>query len=573
MEEVDPQRRASLRNKRRAKQQAEITSNVIGQATILMVAGILVRIIGVLYRSPLTSIIGDEGNGYYGIAYNIYQMILLVASYSIPMAVSKVISGKLALKQYRDAYRVFLCALIYVLVIGGIAALFTFFGAPILIPRSQANAIPVLRILAPTIFFSGFLGVFRGYFQAHGTMVQTSISQIIEQVANAVFSVGMAVIFIFLFAGGDSGRIPVFGAMGSAVGTGAGVLAGLLFMLFVYRGNRRYFKKHIKQDVSGAESSYGEIFKVIILMVTPVILSTFVYNISATLDQTLFCDIMDFKGMEAASATTLYGVFSGKYMVLINVPVALANSMSTAMIPSVSSTYTLGDMKGCNRHVKQAIHFTMMIAIPAAAGLCAMARPVMEVLFPQRATIDLAVALLRFGCISVVFYCLSTISNGILQGIGKVNIPLRNAAVALVLHLIVLTPLLFFTNLQLYAMVIATMAYSLMMCIFNSISVKRYLGYSQEIRKTFVIPAVAALIMGILGYVFYQGIIFILGSLLYSFLPIRLVVLTAMLIAVIFSVAVYFVVELKLGGVGEEELLGFPKGASLIRLARRFNLL
>ena len=96
----------------KSKERGPVSTNVIGQATILMVAGILVRIIGVLYRSPLTEIIGDEGNGYYSIAYNIYTMILLVASYSIPMAVSKVISGKLALKQYRDAHRVLVCALI-----------------------------------------------------------------------------------------------------------------------------------------------------------------------------------------------------------------------------------------------------------------------------------------------------------------------------------------------------------------------------------------------------------------------------------------------------------------------------
>ena len=145
-----------------------------------MAAGILVRIIGVLYRSPVTSIIGDEGNGYYSIAYNIYAMVLLISSYSIPMAVSKVVSGKLALKQYKEAHKVFRCALIYVLIVGAIASLFTFFGASILVPDSQTNAIPVLRVLAPAIFLSGFLGVLRGYFQAHSTMMPTSISQIIE---------------------------------------------------------------------------------------------------------------------------------------------------------------------------------------------------------------------------------------------------------------------------------------------------------------------------------------------------------------------------------------------------------
>ena len=134
-------------------------TNVLAQASILMVAGIVTRIIGVLYRSPVTSIIGDEGNGYYSIAVNIYTMILLISSYSIPMAVSKVVSAKMAVHQYKIAHKVFKCALIYVLVIGGIASLITFFGASVLIPSNQPKAIPVLRILAPTIFFSGFLGV------------------------------------------------------------------------------------------------------------------------------------------------------------------------------------------------------------------------------------------------------------------------------------------------------------------------------------------------------------------------------------------------------------------------------
>ena len=547
--------------------------NVIAQASILMVAGIVVRIIGILYRSPVTSIIGDEGNGYYGIAVNIYTMVLLIASYSIPMAVAKVVSGKLALKQYRDAHKVFCCALIYVLIVGGIAALFTYFGASLLIPESQAKAIPVLRVLAPPLVFSGFLGVLRGYFQGYSTMMPTSISQIIEQIVNAIVSIGAAILFIHLFAGGDSEKVPVFGAMGSAAGIGAGVIAGLLFMLFIYHCNSKYFKKHREMDTSGADSSYKEIFKIIFLMVTPVILSTFIYNVSSTIDQTIFMDIMDYKGMASKLAASLYGVFQTKYYTLINVPVALANSMSTAMIPAISSTYTLKKYNSCNGHVNRAIHFTMMLSIPCAMGLCVLANPIMQVLFPQKATIHLAIRLLRIGCISVVFYSLSTVTNGVLQGIGKVNIPLRNAAVALVLHVILLVGMLFGTNLDLYAMVLATMAYSFMMCLFNSMAVKKYLGYKQEVRKTFVIPAVSALIMGVSCYVFYQGIYLILQMIFGAFIPGRVLVLVGLMGAILFAVVVYFVLELKLKGVTEEDLVEFPKGTALLRYAKRFHLI
>lgn len=538
-----------------------------------MAAGILVRIIGVLYRSPVTSIIGDEGNGYYGIAYNLYSMVLLIASYSIPMAVSKVVSGKLALKQYREAHKVFRCALIYVLIVGAIASLFTFFGASILVPDSQQKAIPVLRVLAPAIFLSGFLGVLRGYFQAHSTMMPTSISQIIEQVLNAIVSIGAAVLFIQVFAGNNEGSVPVFGAMGSAAGIVAGVAAGLIFMVFIYRQNRPYFMKHCEQDVTAENSSYRDIFKVMFLMITPVILSTFVYNISATIDQTIFMDVMDYKGVLSDTAAALYGVFSTKYLTLINVPVALANSMSTAMIPAVSSAYTLENYEECNAQVKQSVHFTMLISIPSAVGLCVLAYPVMQVLFPQRDTIDLAVGLLRIGCISVVFYCLSTVTNGVLQGIGKVNVPLRNAAVSLLLHVLLLAGLLYFTNMDLLALVFATMFYAFFMCVLNSISVRRYLGYRQEVRKTFVIPAVSAVGMGVLCYIFYQGLYMIVGGALGALLPLRLLVLVCLLVSIAFAVLVYFALLIKLGDVSEEELRRFPKGYMIVRFAKKFRLL
>ena len=361
--------------------------------------------------------------------------------------------------------------------------------------------------------------------------------------------------------------------MGSAAGIGAGVITGLLFMLFIYSCNKKYFRKEIQKDSSGVDSSYRDIFKIIFLMVTPVILSTFVYNISTVVDQTLFMDVMGFKKMNSRIAASLYGVFQTKYTVLINMPVAIANSMSTAMIPAISSSYALENYKKCNIHVKGAIHFTMIISIPAAIGMGALAYPIMEVLFPQKATIDLAVSILRVGCISIIFYALSTVSNGVLQGIGKVNIPLRNAAIALFLHVVVLAPLLYFTDLDLYALVLATMFYAFLMCLLNNLSVRKYLGYRQEMKKTFIIPVICSAIMGILCYIFYQGIYLILSGVLGSFIHLRILVFICLMISVVFAVIVYFVLELKLKGITEAELRKFPKGHLLVRMAKKSNLL
>jgi len=247
--------------------------------------------------------------------------------------------------------------------------------------------------------------------------------------------------------------------------------------------------------------------------------------------------------------------------------------MSTAMIPAISGSYELKDYKKCRGHVRQAIHFTMVISIPAAIGMGALAYPIMEVLFPQKATIDLAVSILRTGCISIIFYALSTVSNGVLQGIGKVNIPLRNAAVSLVLHVVLLTPLLYFTNLNLYALVFATMFYAFLMCLLNNLSVRKYLGYHQEMKRTFMIPLLSSVIMGILCYVFYQGIYLILSGIFGSFIHLRILVFICLMISVGFAVIVYFVLVLKLKGITEAELRNFPKGNMLVRMAKKSKLL
>ena len=241
-------------------------NNFVLQAGILAASGMIVKVISLIYRSPLLSIIGLEGNGYYSTAINIYTIILLISSYSIPSAISKVIAQKLAFKEYRNAQRVFQCALVYVLVVGGAAAVFTFAAAPFLMSKSE-NSIVALRVLAPTIFFSGLLGVLRGYFQAHGSMLHTSLSQILEQILNAVVSILAGYLLIKMVADQSETTQAVYGSAGSALGTGAGVVTALLFMFGMYMLNHRTINRRMKYDRSGQLDSYGEIFKLIFTIV------------------------------------------------------------------------------------------------------------------------------------------------------------------------------------------------------------------------------------------------------------------------------------------------------------------
>ena len=248
-------------------------NNFVMQAGILAAAGIISRMIGLLYRSPLHTVIGNVGLGYYQAAYAYYQIILLISSYSIPSAISKVIAQKLAVKEYKNAHRIFHCAMIYVLVVGGAASVFLFLGAGLFV---ETAAIPVLRTLAPTIFVYGMLGVLRGYFQAHKSMVQTSVSQIFEQILNAAVSVGAAYLFMKKY------NAPEYGAIGSALGTLSGVVTALLVVLWAYAISHKKIKKRIERDNSNVLDDYKDIFKSMLLIVTPIILSTFIYNFRET---------------------------------------------------------------------------------------------------------------------------------------------------------------------------------------------------------------------------------------------------------------------------------------------------
>lgn len=539
-------------------------SNFILQAGILAAAGFISRIIGLLYVSPVQTIIGTVGLGYYSSAYTYYTIILLISSYSIPSAISKVIAQKLSLKEYRNAHRIFRCAMYYVLGVGLIASLFLYFGAGLFVEKS---AVPVLRVFAPTIFLYGILGVLRGYFQAHKSMVQTSVSQILEQIVNAIVSIGAAYGFVKLAEkmaaenGGDNSA--VYGAMGSAFGTGAGVVAALLFMVGIYGLNKGLIQKRIRRDRTTQVDSYKEISGTIVRVVLPFILSTAAYNLSASLNNKIYTSIMiGYRKLEETVVYSDYGIFNGEATKISNIPIAFASAMAAAIIPTVAQLVARQDLTGAREKIHQAVKTIMIISIPSAVGLLVLAKPVLQLLFPREANLDLAAGTLMALALSVVFYALSTLSSSILQGIGRVNAPIVNAVLALIIQTAVLVPLLFLTDLNVYALAIASTVYSGAMCILNQISVHKALGYRQEIMGTFVLPGMAAVFMGGIAWTVYEGMKLLIESNVVCIIP-----------AICVAVVVYFVLLILFKGVNEAELKAMPKGYLLVKVAKKCRLI
>ncbi len=541
------------------------------QAGILAMASMIVRVIGLLYRAPLTAIIGDEGNGYYGTAYNIYTIILMVSSYSMPSAISKLMAQKLAVGEYRNANRVFRCALTYGVLVGLVGSGLLFFGARFLVPDV---AVCVLQVFAPTVFLFGILGSMRGYFQARGSMVQTSVSQILEQLANAVVSIAAAWLLMQTAVGADPTRRAQLGAMGSALGTGAGVLIALLFMVFCFRRSKEGRKAEILSDATGKEEKYRIFLRDTVLVITPFMLSGVIMNLTTSLNQTIYMRMLiDLKGAGETATTTLYGIFSNKAVVISNIPISIATAVSSAIIPGISAAYARRDETGARRQVGNAIRITSIIAIPSAVGLAVLARPITMLMFPQMESLELASSLLSLLAVTVIFYSISTITNAALQSIGRMNLPLVSAGIALVVQTVVLVALLRFTDLDVRALVLVSILYSVMIFAVNQYYLRRFLGIRQDVRRDYLQPLVCAALMGAAAKAVYYLVSMAaepVENLPKGFYFRNLAATAAALLA---AVLVYGYTMVRSGTIRRKDLLSMPKGRSLVRLMEKLHWL
>lgn len=530
-------------------------NNFIKQGSILAAASVISRIIGLLYRSPMTAIIGDEANGLYGYAFEIYSFALILSSYSMPLAVSKLLSGKFATKEYRNGYRIFSFALLFSIIAGLLMMAIIFFSAPALEKFTGYDGLTLpLRVLAPTIFIVAIAGTLRGFFQSRKTMIPTAISQIVEQVINAIISVFAAWLLVKL---STSSNRDGMGAAGGTMGTLFGAISALTFLMFLLIAYRPRMIKHLEHDCSTHIHSRMEIAKMLGATIIPIILSQAVYQASGIIDGTLWGKLYNGNDMK-----TLQSVFS-KYRTLINVPNAISSAMASSMIPTLVSLRAVGNSESFNEKLAVAVKVNMVIAFPCAIGLAVLGTPIMRMMFP---TTDFVISgrMLLYGSIAVVFYALSTITNAALQGLDKMNLPVRHAAISLEIHVALVFVMLKFTDLGIYSLLIGTVTYPLVVCALNWISVNKYAHYKQEVIHTFLLPFAASTVMGGVAYGVYKIIVLVLGG---SYAVNFLAVVIAMGAAMITYFAVMFLIK----GLTHQDMLVFPMGLRIERIAKKLK--
>lgn len=539
------------------------TNSFYVQGTILAAASIIGRIIGLLYRFPLVRIIGEEGMGAYSNAFEVYNIALLLSTYSIPTAISKLVSARESKRQYRNSYRIFTLGMTFSVIAGGIFTLLLLIGAePISLHlfKSVDSAIP-LRFLAPTIFVFSIMGVLRGFFQGKNTMLPTAISQVLEQIVNALVSVGAAILFISNYSA--SANICAYGAAGGTLGTLCGAVASLLFLLFLFVIYRPTLKRRLRKDRTGEEEPVEYLFKLLIITIVPIILNQTVYSISSLLDSTLLNVILDKKGIAEAERLVLWGRYSSKYRLLTNVPIAIASAIGVAIIPNVVQVFARQEYDQIHIKVEQAVKFNMLIAIPCAVGMGTLAEPIMQLMFPDTVeSVTMSANMMKLGAASIVFFAYSTTTNSILQAVNRMRFPVIHGLISLAIYLVLDYILLSFTPLGVYVLVIGNMVFPLIISVLNWLALRRELGYRQEIIKTFVRTGLSAGCMGIVTFLAYTGCFLLCKSNAVS---------TVLAIGV--GVFTYAVLIIVFRAVDEEELYELPKGGLLVRFAKKLHLL
>ena len=550
------------------KEKKSNSKNYLVQGSILAVASIIAKIIGMIYRFPLTNTLGNEGNSYYSTANEVYNIVLMISSFSLPLAVSKLVSERIHKGEFKNAHRVFLCAMRFALIAGGALALLTYVFAGVITKYvlSIELAVYALRVLAPAIFVFAIVGVFRGFFQGSSNMTPTAVSQVIEQIVNAIFTVVCANIMYsygvsLAQENGNELLGPAWGAAGGTFGTVVSITVAMLFMMFVYTVQKSTLKRQMRRDVTTHLESERAIYRTMILTIIPIVLSTLIYNISNVADQGVFNKVLLSQGYTEKQYTSIWGIYSGQFRVLMNVPLSLASCLAPSVVPSLTAAMARGDRGDARRKIRTSVRFTMIITIPCAVGMAALAKPILTMLYPSLETgRPLAVGIMQAGALLIILYAFSTLTTGILQGLGKLQTPLINNAAALVIHFILLYVMLTAGNLNIYAVVWSNICFALIVSVLNAIAIARFLHYRQEWKRTFLIPVIVSIIMGAAAYLVYQLFHLVFGNTI------------SVLFAILAGVATYGIGLISFKGITVEEIAALPKGHLIVRLLRKTGL-
>jgi len=522
------------------------------QAFVLAAAGIFARILGFLYRIPMQNLLGDSGTGVYGQSYSLYMFFFVISSAGMPSAISKMVSTRVVLKQYSNALKVLKVAIVIAGTIGFFSMLFMYFGANYLATFLHSRHIVYsLMALSPAVFITSIMSVLRGYFQGFGNSLPTAISQVLEQLLNAIFSV--VLVYIFLDYG-----IEVSAAGGTAASS-IGALFGLLFIIWVYFINRKLQNARIKRykNIEIYEPK-KKIAKEIFTTSFPIVIGIAIFSMTNIIDTRMVVVILEEIGFSHDTALNYFGQLSGKFVLLTTLPVSIATAISIALIPSIAASDALNHNDTIKQKVNTSLRFTMLICVPASIGISVLARPIILFLFPNSPD---GYRLLQIGGISIIFLALSQVAAGILQGMNFLKIPILAAVLGGIVKIILNYVLISIPSINILGAVFSTIACYFVSSTINLYNVSKKINVKIDFLIVFVKPLFSSIFMGLVCYITFYIVYFVNGNNTISLFS-----------SIIVGCFAYFCVMIFCRGITEKELQNLPLVSVFAKFLRKVGL-
>lgn len=517
-------------------------------ATVLAVAGILSRAIGLFYKVPLYRMVGSYGNGIYGNVTNIYNMLLMVSTVGMPVAISKMISEAMATDDYyavRQTYRVSMASL---LILGGAATLFLLFGSDAIIAFGHwpRESYPALMAVAFAPFVIAICSAYRGFFQGMQLMNPTAISQIWEQVVR----VGLGVVLCYLFVAGGYGT--GMGVAGAILGATVGgvIAAGYLINDFLkYKGEHpEIFAKDLTPT-----KTWQQALKRLMLIAVPVTLTSVIVSLYATINSFIYIPRLGAAGIDKMTATMMFGDYTNVDM-LINLPLVISANLAVAMIPAISEAFAVGDHKTVVDRIDLAMRLIIIVGFPSCVGLSVLSQGIFDLLFPGS---EYGPGLMQVFAYITIFMMLSNIFQSILQAIDRFRVPLITLAGGTVIFLVSGWFAMAVPALNIYGMGLAFGITFVYQTVVNYFFVKRYTGMRIHWVQTIIKPSVASALMGLAVFAVYHFVHRFSGNFI------------ALTLAIIVGVAVYAIVLIVIGGIDDNTLEALPGSRYIVPVVGR----
>ena len=525
-------------------------------AAVLGAAGMLVKVLGAFFRIPLGNIIGSDGMGYYQVGYTIYNFLLAFTAAGFPTAISKLVSEKRAQGDHRGAHKVFKVSfkLLFGLGAAGMLIIAVFAGFLANTVFSNPKAYYAVLAMSPAIFFVSLLAAFRGYFQGMKDMKPTAISQIVEQAARVTLGLSLAILIIYII----SAEVQ-YAAAAASFGAGAGAIVGTLAMARIYMKKRGKIFRSIQEGARIEEDSVPSIIRDLLKVAVPIAIGASVVPMINMFDTFLVVRRLQDIGFTYFEANSLYGQLQGMANTLINLPQVLTVAIAVSLVPVISESYTRGDDAAVKSDTRSAVRVGLLMGLPASIGLLVLAGPIMSLLYPNEPAS--AGQVLFALAPAVIFLTQVQVLTGVLQGLGKAHIPVRNLLIGAFFKLIITYILTGIPAVNVRGAAIGTvMAYAIAFSL-NLYSVKKETGAKISFRVVAVRPILAAGIMGAVVFSVHRLLLGVIGNSL------------ATVIAMPIGGVVYLFLLMITRAIGKEDFDLLPKGDRLFKLMNRFGLM